>query len=510
MPVTPENVDKNDFSFSFLSDITTTVVQLLHTPEADAVFTRFHKFLGACGVPPPYAGPEELLLTVMTCVGTLFLYWLLLGRRHRRSRQDLQGDLQAAKRLVEELEQQHAEAAERERAETHNAKPVRIWMDGAFDMMHYGHMNAFRQGKNLGTYLIVGINSDKSIRKCKGSSPVMTDQERCTMVEGCKFVDQVVPECPYVMDREYLETVVFGKYNVDYVVHGDDPCLDVDGNDVYDSAKRMGKYRSIARTEGVSTTDIVGRMLLLTKSHHRNYTGETPERVSKASQASWGTLMNRKSQFLTTNRMLRLFSAGYKEASPGAKIIYVDGAFDMFHAGHVKFLAQCKQMGDYLIVGVHNDQIVNKTRGSNMPILNLHERVLSVLGCKHVDDVLIDCPWVINEQMLKSLNIHLVVAGSHSDNVEDAETDAHYQVPKQLGKFKCVQSPSTLDVTTIARRIKKQEAEYEKKIAKKKKAEAEYYQERFNLGQASTEERPSLTAADLASLDATPEPKKMR
>ena len=39
----------------------------------------------------------------------------------------------------------------------------RVWMDGAFDMMHYGHMNAFRQAKALGTKLIVGMNSDESM-----------------------------------------------------------------------------------------------------------------------------------------------------------------------------------------------------------------------------------------------------------------------------------------------------------------------------------------------------------
>ena len=47
-------------------------------------------------------------------------------------------------------------------------KRIRVWMDGAFDMMHYGHMNAFRQARALGTELIVGVNSDASIRKCKG------------------------------------------------------------------------------------------------------------------------------------------------------------------------------------------------------------------------------------------------------------------------------------------------------------------------------------------------------
>lgn len=40
------------------------------------------------------------------------------------------------------------------------------------------------------------------------------------------------------------------------------------------------------------------------------------------------------------------------------------------------------RQGDYVIVGVHNDQVVNAQRGSNLPIMNLHERVLSVLGCK--------------------------------------------------------------------------------------------------------------------------------
>ena len=69
------------------------------------------------------------------------------------------------------------------------------------------------------------------------------------------------------MTAEYLDYVI-KNYNIDYVVHGDDPCI-VDGKDVYESAKSRGKYQSIPRTEGVSTTDIVGRMLLMTKDHHK-------------------------------------------------------------------------------------------------------------------------------------------------------------------------------------------------------------------------------------------------
>jgi ethanolamine-phosphate cytidylyltransferase len=48
-------------------------------------------------------------------------------------------------------------------------KDIVIFMDGAFDMMHYGHMNAFRQGRALGTKLVVGVNSDETITACKGA-----------------------------------------------------------------------------------------------------------------------------------------------------------------------------------------------------------------------------------------------------------------------------------------------------------------------------------------------------
>lgn len=74
--------------------------------------------------------------------------------------------------------------------------------------------------------------------------------------------------------------------------------------------------------------------------------------------------------------------------------MYVAGAFDLFHVGHLDFLEKAKELGDYLIVGLHTDPVVNNYKGSNYPIMNLHERVLSVLACKVI-------MFLINTKMLR-------------------------------------------------------------------------------------------------------------
>lgn len=234
------------------------------------------------------------------------------------------------------------------------SRPIRVFMDGAFDVMHYGHMNAFRLGRSLGTHLIVGVNSDQSIKECKGP-PLMMDHERLTMVQSCKFVDEVVPGCPYIMNQPYLE-YIFDKYKVDYVVHGDDPCI-VDGQDVYAAAKGAGRYRSIPRTEGISTTDLVGRILSLGRvgekwplrlPEDQNDDGDTTHNGNNTSSNNTKIrFMGQWSKFLTTGNMLAAFGAGKRPLTPGMKVVYIDGAWDMFNCGHVALLKAAKLVCSY-------------------------------------------------------------------------------------------------------------------------------------------------------------------
>ncbi|MGH0184640.1 UNVERIFIED_CONTAM: hypothetical protein FKN15_015341 [Acipenser sinensis] len=114
-------------------------------------------------------------------------------------------------------------------------------------MVHYGHSNQLRQAHAMGDYLIVGVHTDEEIAKHKGP-PVFTQEERYKMVRAIKWVDEIVEGAPYVTT---LETTV-------------------DGKDTYAEVKNSGRYRECKRTQGVSTTDLVGRMLLMTKTHHSN------------------------------------------------------------------------------------------------------------------------------------------------------------------------------------------------------------------------------------------------
>lgn len=95
---------------------------------------------------------------------------------------------------------------------------------------------------------------------------------------------------------------------------------------------------------------------------------------------------------------------------PGQRVIYVDGGFDLFSSGHIEFLRQVHKSEDdagrkrgwydenakkqrmeqsgedyapaYIVAGVHDDEVINRWKGVNYPIMNLFERGLCVLQCR--------------------------------------------------------------------------------------------------------------------------------
>lgn len=68
---------------------------------------------------------------------------------------------------------------------------------------------------------------------CESSSPVAQ----------VKWVDEVITDVPYDLNPEFLEQL-FTKHRIDFVIHGDDPCLLPDGTDAYEQVKRLGKFKA--------------------------------------------------------------------------------------------------------------------------------------------------------------------------------------------------------------------------------------------------------------------------
>jgi len=68
-----------------------------------------------------------------------------------------------------------------------------VFTNGCFDILHQGHVRYLSEAKKLGDYLIVGLNSDRSIRNIKGNNrPLMTEGERAELLAALCFVDGVV------------------------------------------------------------------------------------------------------------------------------------------------------------------------------------------------------------------------------------------------------------------------------------------------------------------------------
>ena len=401
----------------------------------------------------------------------------------------------------------------------------RVYVDGCFDMMHSGHMNAVRQAKLLadevGGVLVVGVHTDAEIEKAKGP-PVMRDQERITLCSAVKWVDELVFDTPYTASVAFLDSL-----DIDFCVHGDDTSIAADGTDAYGEAKRLGRIKIVKRTEGVSTTDLVGRLLLMTRSHHSpavvprpgaaglpamqlepsagggggggggggasNGAAPPPHALPTLGISVGGPLADEYrsanisssgvSQFLATTWRLRQFSNG-RTAPPGARVVYVPGAFDLLHAGHVQALYEARRLGDFLLVGLHDDRAVNERRGANQPLASLHERALCVLALGCVDEVILGAPWAVSADLLNSMGIAVVAGGADECDLDaaaaadgrapsGAEND-RYAVARERGIYERVAAPNPLRIEDIVQRIVDNRARFEKRNAKREKKELDY------------------------------------
>jgi len=120
------------------------------------------------------------------------------------------------------------------------------------DLFHYGHVNFLRTAREHGDYLLVGVHSDEVVRSYK-RTPIFSMEERIASVVGCKYVDDVVPNAPLTITREWIE-----QHEINLVVHGDDFPEELFKR-FYEIPIEMGIFRTVTYTRGISTSEIITR-----------------------------------------------------------------------------------------------------------------------------------------------------------------------------------------------------------------------------------------------------------
>jgi len=126
-----------------------------------------------------------------------------------------------------------------------------VFTNGCFDILHVGHLELLEKAKSFGDVLIVGMNSDSSVKQIKGPGrPILTEQDRARLLAAIEMVDYVVlfdEETPFELLRQIKPNIL---------VKGEDYKPDeIVGRDIVDEVKIIPFVR------GKSTSSIIDKIL---------------------------------------------------------------------------------------------------------------------------------------------------------------------------------------------------------------------------------------------------------
>jgi D-glycero-beta-D-manno-heptose 1-phosphate adenylyltransferase len=134
-----------------------------------------------------------------------------------------------------------------------------VFTNGCFDLLHPGHVRYLQQARALGDALIVALNSDRSVRALKGPArPILKEDERAEVMAALACVDFVT-----IFDEPTPREIITALLP-DILVKGGDWSIDtIVGREEVEAAG--GQVMSLPFVDGVSTSDVISRILQLSK-----------------------------------------------------------------------------------------------------------------------------------------------------------------------------------------------------------------------------------------------------
>lgn len=138
-----------------------------------------------------------------------------------------------------------------------------------------------------------------------------------------------------------------------------------------------------------------------------------------------------------------------KARQAGRRVVFANGAFDLLHVGHVRYLEAARALGDVLIVGVNADASVEKSKGPGRPIVPLAERVELIMALRCVD-----CVVAFEEPtahaLLRKIRPHVHAKGTDYTPDTVAEADL---VRAMGGEVAIVGDPKDHATTTVVKKL---------------------------------------------------------
>jgi len=242
--------------------------------------------------------------------------------------------------------------------------------------------------------------------------------------------------------------------------------VDDEGSDLWKRVKQTGSHHETDRLDRISTTDLIGRML-----SYKRAEGEVDKTDCEPVSLLFpdAPLVKKKWKFDRHYRIYKKFASEclhpHQEDQP---IVYIDGAWDMLHAGHARTLEAARRAATehfgrepHLIVGVHHDGEISK-RWPGYPIMNSHERVLSVMAMKYVDNVIMDAPWLVTEEFCKMHDIQTVYHATFNGAGDYAVS--RYAYPRRAGMLRVMPREQSPSIEGIARKIKNDHTKRDKSL----------------------------------------------
>ena len=129
-----------------------------------------------------------------------------------------------------------------------------VFTNGCFDLLHVGHIKYLSQAKDLGDILIIGLNSDKSVKKLKGNNrPINSFEDRAKLLAALKSVDLVIKfeeQTPENLIKEIIPDVLVkgGDYDIEEIV-GYQTVID-----------NGGQVKTLSFYEGYSSTNYIDKI----------------------------------------------------------------------------------------------------------------------------------------------------------------------------------------------------------------------------------------------------------